>query len=49
MVQSGQYARLLGGNVNVAGGGVFVVAETKRWVAKASTKLTYWPVSPGIV
>ena len=32
----------------MAGGGVYIVSETKRWVAKAVTKMEYWPVSPGI-
>ena len=48
MVHSNQYARLLGGNVKEAGGGVFIVSETKRRVAKAIVKLKYRPVSPGI-
>ena len=32
----------------MAGGGVFIVSETKRRVAKAIVKLKYRPVSPGI-
>ena len=29
-------------------GGLHIVKKTKRWVGKALTKSTYWPVSPGI-